>query len=230
LPETKAVADRAHAIPKQPNPAPPAELKAAVQTTGPRPSRALPYALEVDAQVDNGAVVLRFLNSGPAGAVFHVYDRRKLQDIPRRYTVGAGAQSQGSWQGPEHDLWVIGPNGFHRHVRGAGGPDTPAVTMTVDKAGQRLTLTYSNPSSKPCVFTTTPMAYGRALALQTFTVPPQGKAERSWSLAATRGWYDLTATCGLDPRFERRFAGRAENGKDSISDPAMGGPAILYRA
>jgi phospholipase C len=46
---------------------------------------------------------------------------------------------------------------------------------------------------------------------------------KSWSLAHTRGWYDLVITVDGDPAFEHRIAGHVENGEDSISDPAMGG-------
>jgi hypothetical protein len=34
----------------------------------------------------------------------------------------------------------------------------------------------------------------------------------------------LTITADADPDFLRRFAGHLENGHDSVSDPAFGGP------
>jgi phospholipase C len=53
-----------------------------------------------------------------------------------------------------------------------------------------------------------------------------GDAEHvSWSLRRTGNWYDFTVTVkGLDG-WSRRFAGRVETGRDTYSDPAMGGPA-----
>jgi len=36
---------------------------------------------------------------------------------------------------------------------------------------------------------------------------------------------DFTVTAGEQSGFSRRFAGRVENGRDSFSDPALGGPA-----
>ena len=48
---------------------------------------------------------------------------------------------------------------------------------------------------------------------------------RSWSLQRSGNWYDFTVTVGEHGGFTRRFAGRVENGHDSFSDPAMGGPA-----
>jgi phospholipase C len=52
--------------------------------------------------------------------------------------------------------------------------------------------------------------------------PGQAGTER-WSLSPTRGWYDLLVTVQGDPQFQHRYAGHLENGRDSISDPAMGG-------
>jgi phospholipase C len=42
-------------------------------------------------------------------------------------------------------------------------------------------------------------------------------------LAGTSGWHDFRVTVEGFPKFEQRFAGRIENGKESISDPAMSG-------
>ena len=39
-----------------------------------------------------------------------------------------------------------------------------------------------------------------------------------WDLAGSGRWYDFTVTAD---NLERRFAGRVETGKPSVSDPAM---------
>ena len=41
-------------------------------------------------------------------------------------------------------------------------------------------------------------------------------------LAASHNWYDVRVTCLEVPGFERRFAGHGEDGRPSISDPALG--------
>ncbi|MEU8020393.1 phospholipase domain-containing protein [Micromonospora parva] len=52
----------------------------------------------------------------------------------------------------------------------------------------------------------------------------QKAAERAqWPLSRTHGWYDLTVSVAGDAAFEYRYAGHVENGKDSISDPSLGG-------
>ena len=53
----------------------------------------------------------------------------------------------------------------------------------------------------------------------------RGRAfEKRWHLDSSFGWYDLTVTTDADKSFQRRFAGHLENGRDSMSDPALGGP------
>ncbi|MGY3447804.1 hypothetical protein ACVILH_000146 [Bradyrhizobium sp. USDA 4353] len=41
-------------------------------------------------------------------------------------------------------------------------------------------------------------------------------------LQQTHGWYDLTVTTDSDANFNWQLAGHVENGRPSISDPAMG--------
>jgi phospholipase C len=38
----------------------------------------------------------------------------------------------------------------------------------------------------------------------------------------THGWYDITVTSSEDARFVRGLAGHVENGRPSVSDPALG--------
>jgi hypothetical protein len=41
------------------------------------------------------------------------------------------------------------------------------------------------------------------------------------------GWYDLIVTVAGDSTFKYRLAGHVETGKDSFSDPALGGLVTL---
>jgi len=41
------------------------------------------------------------------------------------------------------------------------------------------------------------------------------------------GWYDLIITVAGDPTFKYRVAGHIETGRDSFSDPALGGLVTL---
>jgi len=194
------------------------------QPAGVRPSRALPYTLHVDTAVEPDAVRLTFRNAGDAGAVFHVYDRLRLDAVPRRYVVESGTALEDVWSagpgvGGQYDLWVLGPNGFLRHVTGAtdtGDGTRPEVRV---RYGRSLEITVSNDGTTDCTFTLTANAYRRA-GRDEVTVAAGKRKRQRWPLR--RGWYDLTVACGADGAFVRRFAGRVESGRPSITDPAMG--------
>lgn len=195
-----------------------------------RPSRALPYHLHTSANVDtqNGAVWLIFSNTGTAGAVFHVYDKMHLDKPPRRYTVEAGKELSDIWtptaaDGGAYSLWVLGPNGFHREFTGnitaaASGPNTE-VRVCYDEANNAVYLTIMNTGTAASNTTVTSNAY-RADGPWTYTVPAGMQVEPYWSLTGSNGWYDFTLAA--ENGVTRRFAGRVETGKDSVSDPAMG--------
>ncbi|QGW81044.1 phosphocholine-specific phospholipase C [Variovorax paradoxus] len=203
------------------------------QPTGTRPSRAVPYELHVSARADAvaGTVQLLFSNTGKAGAVFHVYDKLNLGRLPRRYTVEAGKTLDDTWNAAVdnsgfYDLWVLGPNGFHRHFKGnldalrTSGAN-PEVRVCYDIANGNVYLDMRNGGTKSCKFTVSAKAYrndGPWIA----TVDGGAAAEQHWELATSGQWYDFAVTCDADPGYLRRFAGRVETGKHTVSDPAMG--------
>jgi phospholipase C len=225
LPKTAETAARAAALPGRTKPPTPALPEAPVQATGVRPSRALPYALEVDAAIGPGGAKLTFRNSGGRAAVFQVYDRGRLDRTPRRYTVEPGKALEGTWpaEGEAYDLWVLGPNGFHRHFAGAFD-ETVQISAVAEPAHNQHTLTFRNTGKAARRLSVTSSAYGHAP--WTATTAPGSSAPHIVS-AHAGGWYDLTITDPDHPGFLRRLAGRLENGKPTSSDPAMGGPALM---
>ncbi|POM17000.1 Non-hemolytic phospholipase C [Burkholderia cepacia] len=125
---------------------PPAAPLLPAQATGVRPSRALPYELHASARADagNGTLTLKFANTGRAAAVFHVYDKLHLDRLPRRYVVEPGKTLHGDWaaradDGGKYDLWVLGPNGYHRRFTGdlsrLAGARAPHPEVRVGYAG-----------------------------------------------------------------------------------------------
>jgi phospholipase C len=204
------------------------------QATGTRPSRALPYELHTSARADaiKGQVQLIFANTGKAAVVFHVYDKLHLDRLPRRYMVEPGKTLDDAWNAMSddsgvYDLWVLGPNGYHRHFKGdlnrlrAGGAASPEVRVCYDIANGNVYLEMLNGGNAACKFTVRAKAY-RDDGPWNATVNGGGKAEQLWVLAGSGQWYDFAVTCDADPAFYRRFAGRVETGKHSVSDPAMG--------
>jgi phospholipase C len=233
LPATAALRQRALALASTKTPATPTSVIAPVQNAGVRPARALPYELQAQASVNTTGVTLRFENQGSAGVVFHVYNRLALDQPPRRYTVEAGKQLEGSWllaAGAAYDLWVLAPNGWHRHFTGnlprAGlSAARPEVHTTADAANLDLVLALSNTGTVACTFTVKALRYDSVN--QEVIVPAGSSQTVRVPVAADHRWYDLSVRIQEAPGFSRRLAGHLENGEASVSDPAMQGPAVL---
>lgn len=226
LPPTRSTANRAADLPGRATPVTPDLPAVPVQAVGVRPSRALPYSLAVEEDREGAAIRLNFRNGGRVGAVFHVYDRLRLERTPRRYTVGAGRALRGVWEAGAYDLWVLGPNGFHRHFIGDAASGELDLSVSLDGAGRALELAVANAGAAAWQIEVA-AAYESGTVWRT-NVASGGSVRRRWSVA-DHGWYDLTLTGG-ENGYLRRLAGRIETGSDSISDPAMGGAAILHQA
>ncbi|BEM59725.1 phospholipase C, phosphocholine-specific [Serratia marcescens] len=185
-----------------------------------RPSRALPYQLHVEASVaaEQRRVTLNLFNTGEQGAVFHVYDRRDLTQIPRRYTVEAGKAVSDDWQTEdEYHLWLLGPNGFHREVRGALSRPQPEVRLR--PTGRSLLLQLDNPGAETVTVTLDRCPYTQQ-GPWPITLPAGGSHRQTFDARASGGWYDLALHSAGGWR--RRLAGRLEDGEHSVSDPLMG--------
>jgi phospholipase C len=237
FPATTALADRARSLVDTSTPPSPELPELPSQAAGPRPSRALPYELHVTAKsaAEDQLIQLTFANTGKASAVFHVYDRKHLDRIPRRYTVEPGKQLEGRWDtnksGGGYDLWVLGPNGFHRHFTGELTAllqdETPDLELKVGyhaaHGGLRVELT--NVGSAAASVKISANAYFDPAPLE-LSVSAQAALSHAWSLDASAHWYDFSVSVDELPGFSRRFAGRVETGRDSWSDPAQGGIAL----
>jgi phospholipase C len=157
-----------------------------------------------------------------------VYDKLHLDRAPRRFTVEAGKQLSDAWRvvaddAGNYDLWVLGPNGFLREFQGnvakaASGP-VPEIRVCYDPANDAVYLTIMNVGNAASQVTVTSNAY-RTDGPWSYAVPAGMQVEPYWTLAASSGWYDFTLAA--ENGLVRRFAGRVETGRDSISDPAMG--------
>jgi phospholipase C len=228
LPETAEVAKRVATVTKRTTPPTPETPTAPVQVAGVRPSRPLPYDLAVNDLAEPGRLRLTFINSGEAGAVFHVYDCLRLDQAPRRYTVGAQNRLNGEWKAGAYDLCVYGPNGFYRRFTGSGAGARPSVSVLHEKRGPELVVSLRNRTDAKERIVVTPTAYADRLKPWTAQLAAKsGSASHDWQLKATHGWYDFTLTRESDPAWRVRIAGRVESGAPSMSDPAMGGPATM---
>ena len=206
----------------RPKALPPRAPQDMYQEAGIRRSRALPYILHVDAVATKDALTLTFTNEGRAGAVFHVYDKHRLHQIPRRYTVEAGKSLNDQWAANDQgrfDLIVLGPNGFVRGFTGdlAQAAAAPVLTARYDAAGKAMRLRLASDGSTPASVTLGKDAYGVQADRAVMVIGGSSTNER-WPVAKSEDWYDLTvAMAGMDIH----LAGRVETGRHGISDPLM---------
>ena len=233
FPDTVAAAKRAHALKKRSTPPTPAEITMPIQARGTKPACALPYELHTTAQVlSDRFVELIFNNTGSVAAVFHVYDRKNLDKVPRRYTVEANKQLLGEWEADSdgnYDLWVLGPNGFHRHFVGnASGYEKnplPEVTLSYDTVNKNIFLRLTNNAKTAFDYTIMDNGYFEKKSWKG-TLKAKSKSEQKYSLVSSANWYDFSVILkGIDG-YSRRFAGHMETGETSMSDPLLGGTAI----
>jgi phospholipase C len=217
------------------------------QERGVRRSRALPYELHADGALDasTGSFKVLMSNPGKATAAFHVRSGNPA-DLPRCYTVEPGKQLEGAWQGlPLYDLEVHGPNGFLRAWRGAAAGGARAnVEVRVrtdddDRHGDdrrrhdedrhhdddhddddaTLVLMLANESAHKAIVRLVDQYTGRSRTIELGS----GRKDRvKWNTERMHRWYDLVVTVDGDADFRVQLAGRIENGRDGISDPAFG--------
>jgi phospholipase C len=199
------------------------------QEQGIRPARALPYELSVHATVDasSSTVVLKFLNTGRATAVFQVRSGNPT-DLVRNYTVEPGKELEDSWNAsPSYDLFVYGPNGFVRYFNGSIGSNAANLDVssrfeTDDRGSIQWKIT--NLAATQAEVNVLDAYTGDS---KTRRLEPQETSEDELSLHNFHGWYDLVITVAGDSTFNYRLAGHVETGQDSFSDPALGGLVTL---
>jgi phospholipase C len=197
------------------------------QEPGSRPARALPYELNVHgaARFNDNSMRLVFENTGDAAAVFHVRSGNS-SDLPRSFTVEANKSLADLWTVTEsYDLSVYGPNGFFRSFKGSVAArtmraklDVRASYTTSDQGGVSLRIVNSGEHTAKLSIVN---AYTGKESSE--LLAPREDMDHDWSLSATHGWYDLIVRVSGDDAFEYRLAGHVETGRDSMSDPALGG-------
>jgi len=199
------------------------------QEKGVRPARALPYELNVHASVDttSSTVVLKFFNTGSATVVFQVRSGNPA-DLVRVYTVEPGKKLSDSWNAaPSYSLAVYGPNGFVRYFKGSIGSGAAALDIRSEydsEEGGSIELEISNVAATQAEVSVLDAYTGNSTSR---LLQPKGTFEYESEMEEFHGWYDLIVTVTGDPTFKYQLAGHVETGKDSYSDPALGGLVTL---
>ncbi len=213
LPDTGDASARVAAALKLPPPEPPAQGVMPQQEPGVRPSRALPYAPMVEERRDGDEFVLRFGNAGQAAVVYQALDLANLDSLPRHFTVEPGKALEGRWPVRDrYDIQVRGPNQWYREYRGQA---SGRLSVRLEIGDGKAMIKFANGGGQGLQVRCRDMIGDEPQA--TISVPPDG-AEWSVPLSRTGGWYDIIVDAP-DGSLLRRFSGRFETGKDSISRP-----------
>jgi phospholipase C len=200
------------------------------QEQGIRPARALPYELNVHGSVNasKSSVSLTFFNTGHATVVFQVRSGNPADPV-RFYTVEPGKKLADKWNvASTYQLSVYGPNGFLRYFNGSVGSGGAAldVRSNYDRRDDSGSIEWriTNVAAKQAEVSVLDAYTGES---RTRMLQPHERFEDELSLDQFHGWYDLIITVAGDPTFKYRLAGHVETGKDSFSDPALGGLVTL---
>ena len=217
------------------------------QELGTKIYRALPYEVSVHGAVVDGSFELLIDNTGLGGLPFVLFDLTDLDNVsPRTYAVEGGKSLSDTVLLGDRDRYAFllhSVNGFVREFTGlvkGGVGDGLDVKFELAAESDKVTLALASSLSDDVVVDIIDNAYGNTY--ESLTVKAGASATFDVDVSASSNWYDLTvgvgssvtdrgAGAGIRPSMgatadvARRYMGRLENGRDGISDPAMGAGA-----
>ena len=215
LPSTAGYQPKDHERHPDYKPTPPTTGAMPRQEPGTRPARPVGYDLAVVEKPTAARLQVTLVNNGTLGA--HIQARFLTPAAPPcSYTVGARDRLAVDWPAVgAYDITLHGPNGLFRRLTGDRTRDH--VTAVMHARADRVTVVVS--TQGPATVTLT-NAYA---ADRPVTVNLTDGEDRVFEVQTreTGGWYDLNLTV-KESSFARQFAGHLENGRPSVSDPALG--------
>lgn len=106
-----------------------------------------------------------------------------------------------------------------------GRSPEPEIRIEYEPRREGIRLVLVNRGNEHCSFRLTANAYHHRWEPLTFRVPARADRDHFLPLKYSANWYDFSVrVLGLEA-FSRRFAGRVETGRHSLSDPGLGGRA-----
>ncbi|WP_343305738.1 phospholipase C, phosphocholine-specific [Chitinophaga niabensis] len=209
----------------------------AKQEPGVRPSCALPYELYAEGKWNPSTKSFdlsmsagnQIFGATSAGSPFRVYAPVAFAGEGFRnwdFAVKAGDALQYSWpleqfsEGKYH-LRLHGPNGFYREF--TGNANDPAMEVSCeyvrDKSGG-LVIKVRNTSAESLKLTVKDNGYKQADAQH--IIGKNSSKDIFLELGKNHNWYDFSIKANGFNAFEKRYAGRVENGEEGFSDPLIG--------
>lgn len=209
------------------------------QEKGGRPSNALFYDLRVSGKLNSStnSFEIKFEASNELfgnnawGAPFQVYAPGNFKNSSTgdwesvrawNFAVNPGESLSYSWPISEFEngqlhLRIYGPNGFYREYLGKSGslPEMEILPVISGKNISQKAKIKMN-STETSNLKLTENAYRNTES--SIQLSSGKKFEQELDFESSKGWYDFTIA-GKD--FQFTFAGRMENGEESISDPLL---------
>jgi phospholipase C len=146
----------------------------------------------------------------------------------RNYTVEPHKRLGDTWSiASTYDVSVYGPNGFVRYFRGSIGAKAAMLDIRssyrTEEGGALAWRIRNFGEHKASVVVLDAYTGNHVIEL----LRPDEELKDDWSGAKLFGWYDVVVTVVEDPTFSYRLAGHIETGRDSFTDPALGGLITL---
>jgi phospholipase C len=216
------------------------------QEKGTRPACALPYVLYAEGGLDDSrkhfVLMLQAADNfnsrdrEAAGAPFNVYTPGKYGNEPGKtwaYAVKAGDRLEDRFPVDQfgearYDLGIHGPNGFFRRFRGDRDDPPLRINCGYEQHGffsrsftGSLLLTLHNDGDKPLQVSLSGRAY--QTPSRYIDLAAHGKKAVIMDLSKQENWYDIILAVTGYGSFSRQYAGHVETGRESTTDPYMGG-------
>jgi len=214
------------------------------QEKGTKPACALPYQLNVNANLVNDFMEIVFQAAKTpfgnpienTGAPFTMNALNSFKGEKGKiwaYAVKSGDQLKESisiddFDQSNYNLAITGPNGFHRHF--VGNKNNLAIHITAypeefglisKKLSGRLILSFDNKQDKPVEIKIVDNKY--QANPQKLQLKGNASSSVSLDLSKQANWYDFSITLKGNEIFSHRFAGKIETGEITETDPFMAG-------
>jgi phospholipase C len=202
------------------------------QEKGVKPSRPIPYEMYAEASLGSDRKVNVTMKVGKTfavgGAPFFINTvNSKGEFQSKHYTVKKGGAITDTFDNEKgFDIKLHGPNGFYRRFKGVNVPLELSVVYPKNRRNVfhgDVEIHFNNVSDGDIAIKLTDESYNNGV---TQIKIKKGKSKvLSMDLSKSHHWYDFKVTVEGNADFEWHYAGHVETGKESFTDPKMGGIA-----
>ena len=204
------------------------------QEKGIKKACALPYELYVEGKEKTDRFEITFKVSNQmsgneaSGCPFVVYFRENGELKTRNYAVKAGDSLSDFWmlEGEKYQFEVYGPNGFYRSFKvNAEGQSFDSKLWYQEGKDRKFTgnveMEIKNTSSKTIQVEIEDLAY--KTGIKAITLSKNEYKKVTIDLQKSHAWYDFLVKIKGSKEAGWQYAGHVETGKESFTDPKMGG-------